>query len=186
MRTTININLHNGVAEKGKLFAIQGNHKEAIRYYKEAIRMCRTLPNAEEFIHHYNICIMESLELMESYNEVIEFCDKCLDFLKIKDSLKNNLFVKNYAASVLERKGIQFLLLNEKEKAIDSFKSVQHHIDIKLMPLTNELLNWALRGLTITHKQILELQKKYLYFIVRKDAVNVKIAVELPRNINPF
>ena len=32
-----NINLHYNIAEQGKLYATQGNHKEALRHYKEAL-----------------------------------------------------------------------------------------------------------------------------------------------------
>jgi tetratricopeptide (TPR) repeat protein len=31
--------LHLGIAEKGKMYAVEGNHKEALRHYKEAIKM---------------------------------------------------------------------------------------------------------------------------------------------------
>lgn len=186
MIATETINLHYGVAEKGKIFALQGNHKEALRHYKEALRMCQTQPNADVFFQHYSLCAMESLELMESYNEVIEFCDKCLDFLETKSNLRDNPIFEKYVASILERKGIQYLLLNEKEEAVDVFKTVQNQIDKKLMPLTNELLNWSLRGYTITIKQVRELQKKHKYFTVRKETVNERIAVELPPSINPF
>ena len=75
-------NIHYGVAVKGKIFAVQGNHKEALRHYKEALRMCQILPNADIFFQHYSLCAMESLELIKSYIEVIEFCNKCLDFLE--------------------------------------------------------------------------------------------------------
>jgi tetratricopeptide (TPR) repeat protein len=186
MTTSGTINLHYGVAEKGKVFALQGNHKEALRHYKEALRMCQSLPTADVFFQHYSMCAMESLELMESYDEVIAFCDKCLDFLESKDDLKDNPIFEKYVASILERKGIQYLFLNEKAEAVEAFKAVQNRIGKTQMPLTNELLNWASRGYTITTKQIRDLQKKHKYFTVRKEIVNEKIAIELPQNINPF
>lgn len=186
MTATGNMNLHFGVAEKGKLLALEGNHKEALRHYKEALRMCQALPNADLFFQHYSLCAMESLELMGSYNEVIEFCDKCLDFLESKEALKDNPVFEKYIASILERQGIQFLLLDEKQEAIAVFRSVQERVGKTLMPLTNDLLNWALRGYSITPTQIRDLQKKHKYFTVRKENVNEKIAVELPQNINPY
>ena len=39
--TTGAINVHYNVAEQGKVLALQGNHKEALRHYKEALRMCQ-------------------------------------------------------------------------------------------------------------------------------------------------
>lgn len=181
-----NINLHYSIAEKGKVLALQGNHKEALRHYKEALRMCQALPNADLFFQHYSLCAMESLEQMGAYNEVIEFCDKCLDFLESKETLKDNPVFEKYVASILERQGIQFLLLDEKQEAIAVFKSVQERVGKTMMPLTNDLLNWALRGYSITPAQIRDLQKKHKYFTVRKENVNEKIAIELPQNINPY
>src|ERR1044072_2774591 len=106
MTATENINVHFSIAENGKLLALQGNHKEGLRHYKEALRMCQALPNADLFFQHYSVCAMESLELMSSYNEVIDFCDKCIDFLESKEKLKDNLVFEKYFASILERKGI--------------------------------------------------------------------------------
>lgn len=186
MTTSTAINLHFGVAEKGKIFALQGNHKEALRHYKEALRMCQGLENSDIFFQHYSLCAMESLELMESYQEVIDFCEKTLDFLDSKEKIDNNPIIEKYIASIIERKGIQYLLLNEKDEAIDAFKDVQKRIDKRLMPLTAELLNWTQRGFTITIKQVREMQKKHHYFTVRKENVNENIAVELPQMINPF
>lgn len=186
METKEQRNIHFGVAEKGKIFAVQGNHKEALRHYKEALRMCQTVPNADIFFQHYSLCAMESLELMKSYNEVIEFCDKCLDFLDTKPELENHPVFQKFKASLWERKGIQFLYMEEKEEAVDAFKEAQKNIDRKHLPLTTDLLNWALRGFAISPKQIQDTQKKHHYFTVRKDNVNETIAVELPEMINPF
>jgi tetratricopeptide (TPR) repeat protein len=186
MSGTSNINLHYSIAEQGKVMALQGNHKEALRHYKEALRMCQALPNADLFFQHYSLCAMESLELMGAYNEVVEFCDKCLDFLVSKEKLKDNPVFEKYFASILERKGVQFLLLDEKQEAIAAFKSVQERVGKTMMPLTNELLNWATRGYSISPGQIRDLQKKHKYFTVRKENVNEKIAIELPQNINPY
>lgn len=186
MTGTGTINLHYGIAEKGKVFALQGNHKEALRHYKEALRMCQTLPNADLFFQHYSMCAMESLELMGSYEEVIAFCDNCLDFLESKEELRNNPVFEKYLASITERKGIQYLFLDEKKEAVEAFREVQTRMGKTGMPLTNELLNWASRGYTITTKQIRDLQNKHRYFTVRKETVNEQIAIELPQHINPY
>lgn len=186
MSTAGTINLHYGVAEKGKLFALQGNHKEALRHYKEALRMCQNEPAADVFFQHYSLCAMESLELMGSHNEVIDFCDKCLDFLASKENFKDNPVFEKYLASIMERKGIQYLFLGEKEEAVDVFRAIRQRVGKTLMPLTNDLLNWAQRGYTITPAQIRDLEKKHKYFTVRKETINEKIAVELPKNVNPY
>ena len=186
MNSISDYNLHFGVAEKGKVFALHGNHREALRYYKEALRMCQSLPNADVFFQHYSLCAMESLEKMESYQEVIDFCEKCLEFLKDKEELQQQPIFRKYVASIIERKGIQFLYLNEREEAIGCFKEVKQLMGMKIQSLANELLNWCLRGYSISPNQIQNIQNKYGYFTVRKENVNERIAIELPKMINPY
>lgn len=178
--------MHYCVAEKGKLYALKGNHKEALRYFKEALRMCQGQPGADIFFQHYSLCAMESLELMQHYDEVIDFCDKCLSFLETKTEMESIPVFQKLKASLWERKGIQYLHIEDKQQAANCFKQAQQMTDKKRLPLTNELLNWVLRGYSITNRQIFELQSKHHYFTVRKDNVDEKIAVELPEIINPF
>lgn len=77
-------NLHLQIAENGKVLALKGDYKEALRHYKEAMRMCQTADNSEVFLQHYSLCAMESLELMEAHEEIITFCEKSIDFLTPK------------------------------------------------------------------------------------------------------
>jgi len=179
-------NIHYNIAEKGKVFAIVSNHKEALRHYKEAMRMCQSLPHSDIFFQHYSLCAMESLEKMKAFEEVISYCDKCLDFLAEKEELQEQEMFQKYVASIIERKGIQHLYLDEKQEAIACFKEAQQLVDKKQIPLTNDLLNWCLRGYAITPKQIEDLQKKHNYFTVRKDNINHEIAIELPEMVSPF
>lgn len=181
-----NINLHYHIAEQGKLFAIQNNHKEALRHYKEALKMSQKVPQADIFFQHYSQCAMESLEKMRSYHEVINFCDKCIDFMETKNDLYDQLFFIKYLASLWERKGIQHLFLQEKELAIESFEETIAIIKPHKLPLTQEFYNWCKRGYTITDKQIESLLKKHQYYTVRKEKINAEIAIKLPEMINPF
>ena len=45
-------NLHLQIAENGKVLALRGDHKEALRHYKEAMRMCQTAENSEVLLQH--------------------------------------------------------------------------------------------------------------------------------------
>ena len=181
-----NINLHFNIAEQGKLLAIQGNHKEALRHYKEALRMSQKVPQADIFFQHYSQCAMESLEKMESYHEVINFCDKCIDFMETKKDLRDQPIFMKYLASLWERKGIQHLFLQENQEGIEAFEEAIATIKPHKLPLTQELHNWCKRGYTITKQQIESLLKKHQYYSVRKEKVNSQLAVELPEMINPF
>jgi tetratricopeptide (TPR) repeat protein len=181
-----NINLHYNIAEQGKVYATKGNHKEALRHYKEALRMSQQVPKSDIFFQHYSQCAMESLEQMKAYNEVIIFCDKCIDFMETKDDLQAHPIFIKYLASLWERKAIQYLFLNEKEQAIEAFEQAIDVIKPHKLPLAQELHNWCKRGYTISKQQIEGLLKKNQYHTVRKENVNIQIALELPEMINPF
>jgi tetratricopeptide (TPR) repeat protein len=181
-----NINLHYNIAEQGKLFATQGKYKEALRHYKEALRMSQQVPKSDIFFQHYSQCAMESLEQMEAYNEVIAFCDKCIDFMETKDDLQEHPIFIKYLASLWERKGIQYLYLNDKEDAIEAFEKAITIVKPNKILLAQELHNWCKRGYTISKQQVESLNKKHQYYTVRKDNINSQIAIELPEIMNPF
>lgn len=179
-------NLHLQIAENGKVLALKGDHKEALRHYKEAMRMCQTADNSEVFLQHYSLCAMESLELMEAHEEVITFCDKSIDFLTPKKVERSDEWFGKYLASLWERKGIQYIYLDEKSEAIEALDAALKEANKLTLPLAKELLNWLRRGYAVTPKQVRDLQNRHHYFTVRKENVNEKIAVQLPEMINPF
>jgi tetratricopeptide (TPR) repeat protein len=179
-------NLHLQIAENGKVLALRGDHKEALRHYKEAMRMCQTVENSEMFLQHYSLCAMESLELMEAHEEIITFCNKSIDFLTPKKAERTDEWFRKNLASLWERKGIQCIYLDETTEAIEAFKTALQVAEELSMPLTKELLNWLQRGYAINHQKVRDLQKRHHYFTVRKENVNTKIAVQLPEMINPF
>jgi tetratricopeptide (TPR) repeat protein len=179
-------NLHLQIAENGKVLALKGEHKEALRHYKEAMRMCQTVENSEVFLQHYSLCAMESLELMEAHAEVITYCDKSIDFLTPKKATRTDDWFRKNLASLWERKAIQCIYLDEKSEAIEAFEEALKEAKDFPMPLSKELLNWLRRGYVIAPKQVRDLQKRHHYFTVRKENVNPKIAVQLPEMINPF
>lgn len=179
-------NLHLQIAENGKILALKGNHKEALRHYKEAMRMCQAVENSEVFLQHYSLCAMESLELMEAHEEIITFCDKSIDFLTPKKVERTDEWFRKNLASLWERKGIQCIYLDEKTEAIAALDAALKEAKDLPMPLSKELLNWLRRGYAMTHKQVRDLQNRHHYFTVRKENVNEKIAVQLPEMINPF
>lgn len=181
-----NPNLHLQIAENGKVLALKGDHKEALRHYKEAMRMCQSVENSEFFLQHYSLCAMESLELMEAHEEIITFCEKSIDFLTPKKAERTDDWFRKYLASLWERKGIQCIYLDEKAEAIEALDEALKEAKEFTMPLAKELLNWLRRGYAITPQKVRDLQKRHHYFTVRKENVNEKIAVQLPEMINPF
>ncbi|MNK05419.1 hypothetical protein D3C87_233010 [compost metagenome] len=179
-------NLHLQIAENGKILALKADHKEALRHYKEAMRMCQTVENSEVFLQHYSLCAMESLELMEAHAEVITFCDKSIEFLTPKQADRTDEWFRRNLASLWERKAIQHIFLEENPEAIEAFEEAIKAAIHMPMPLSRELLNWLKRGFAITPRKVRDLQNRHHYFTVRKENVNEKIAVQLPEMINPF
>jgi tetratricopeptide (TPR) repeat protein len=175
--------LHFGIAERGKMYQLEGNYKEALRHYREAIRMTQGQENGEIFFQHYSQCVMEALELSGAQGEVVDYCDRFLDFLEAKEQTD---LVKKHRAIILEKQGIQQLLKGEIKEAGVLLKEAQQIVGKGSQPLTDELLNWALRGYQISKKQVQDLQKKHLYFIVRKDKVNPSLAIDLPEGVAAF
>lgn len=175
--------LHIGIAEKGKLYSLEGNYKEALGHYREAIRLVQTSKDNDLFFQHYSQCVMEALELSGAYDEVISYCEKFLDFLDEKEETE---FIKRHKAHILEKLGIQYLFKGERDDAIFCLKAAQASLGKNVQPLTDNLLNWAQRNFQLTKKQITDVQKKYNYFIVRKDKVRPEYAIEIPDMMKQF
>ncbi|MFC4636419.1 hypothetical protein ACFO3O_21105 [Dokdonia ponticola] len=179
---TKNETLHIRIAEKGKMYSLEGNYKEALRHYKEAIKMMQQSKDSEIFFQHYSQCVMEALELSGAHDEVISFCERYIDFLDQKSD--DSALIKKHYATVLEKKAIQYLYKDEKDISLELLKEAQSHVGNGKQPITDQLVNWLQRGFMITKQQIAALQKKHQYFIVRADVVNPKIAFELPAIIS--
>lgn len=175
--------LHLGIAEKGKEFAVGGNYKESLRHYKEAIKMTQNQPQGETFFQHYVQCAMEAMEKMGAHEEIINYCDKFLEFLEIKE--KSALIVA-YIAEIEQRKALQYMHLGEQESAKELIKEIQQKVGRGTKKLVDELLTWLDRGYAISKKQLEDLQKKHRYFIVTAANLKPGIAIELPAAIQHY
>lgn len=176
--------MHFRIVEQGKIHSLSGDYSEALRHYKEGLRRCQTEFGSDLFFQHYSQCAMEALEHSGAHEEVISFCEKTREFLA--DKIEDSDYSKRYYASLLEREAIQYLFLEEKEEAVDLFKIVHELVGIKTQPLTDQLINWAQRGYTITAKQIKDAQTRFDYFIVKEGNVNPEIAMQLPEVAIPL
>jgi tetratricopeptide (TPR) repeat protein len=172
--------LHLGIAEKGKMYAVQGNHKEALRHYKAAIKMTQGQDKGEIFFQLYMQYTLESLELMEAYNEVLNYCET---FLTLLDGKEENEFITKYKAETWQRMAIQFLYKDEIETAKEYLLLIMKEKGIGKLQVAQKLLDWVNRGYKISKKQISDLQKENNYFMVTKENINPEIAIELPQVI---
>lgn len=174
--------LHFGIAERGKMYALENNHNEALRHYKEAIRMTEGQPDGSLFFQHYSQCVMESLEKMGDHERVIDYCEKFLSLLE-EQGAEDELMIR-YRCDILQRLALQHACLGEPETAKELLNEIKADIDIRSLPIAEKLLNWLLRGYTVTPQQVRDLQNAHPYFIVTKDKVNPTIAIDLPEIIN--
>jgi tetratricopeptide (TPR) repeat protein len=175
--------LHYRIAERGKMHALDKNYQEALRHYKEALNQTLNKKDSELFFQHYSQCVMEALEQLGSYDQVISFCENYRTFLAEKE---DSSIIKKHNAFVSERQAIQHLLKEEIDQAKTLLTEAQQNVGKGKQPITDQLLNWLLRGYKISKNQVQLLQTKHNYFIVRKESVNPKIAMDLPEGISPF
>ena len=127
---------------------------------------------------------MESLEKSGGHQEVIDYCQKALDLLQ-KQDLSEDATRKLYG-STLEKMAVQWLLLGDSDAALERLREARKVTGAKVLPLADQLLGWVERRYAITPKQIREAQERHRYFVVRREQINPKIAIELPKQAAPI
>jgi tetratricopeptide (TPR) repeat protein len=172
--------LHMGIAEQGKVYALAGKHELALMYYRHAIHMTVQAQDPEIFFRHYLECVLESLEQMGAYAEVLAYCDKAIEFFA--QNPPSNLLAQCDLAHVYERQGVVLLKTGEKAKAIQAFEQALQVLDGsgQTLPLIQLLLRWLKAGLHIDANRILAEQRRAHYFSVRSDTVDASRAIKLP------
>ncbi len=169
--------LHYSIAEQGKVYALKGKHQDALKHYREAIRMAVSIKAPEVFFRHYTQCVLESLELTGSYDEVIEYCVNAdVHYQKIETKIP--LHIKDHAAT-MERKGINELKAGHIDQGKATIQTTINMVEKGQLPLSEELMAWLSRGLSVDVSRLVSLQKKHKYFVVRKDQVDAKRARSL-------
>lgn len=169
--------LHLGVAEAGKVHALARRHGEALRHYREAMRLAVAAGAPEVFFRHYLQCTLESLELMESHDEVIRLCEEAdAHYRRLGHPLP--LHKRDHAA-ILERLGVVRL----KAGAAGAEEALRRAVELAGpggLPLAEEMLGWLDRRLTPTPARLAEAQRRRRYFTVRPDQVDPARARPLP------
>lgn len=171
--------LHMGIAERGKMYALAGDHSRALQYYRVAMRVAVTAKDPEIFFRHYLECVMESLEHIGAYDEVLAYCDKAIQLYA--DAPPPNVMATMDLASIHLRRGVVLLKRNEREQAKKSLEASQKTArgvggEIGLVSL---LLRWVSSGFVIDSARILAEQKRGGYFVVRRETVDTSRAIEL-------
>ena len=172
-----------GLTEQGKIHALRNDHPEALRHFREALRVAMQCKNNEIFFLHTTQCIMESLELSGSYNLVCEYCERSEEHfsgLEISDPV----LIKQRASN-LERLGLAKLQADEVDEAREILDLAVLVAGAKAMPLAETVLGWLRRGLSAQPQQIRVAQRRHNYFVIRKGEVREDIAIQLPDEMQP-
>ena len=180
--------MHLGIAEQGKLYALEGRYDHALVYYREAIRLTVQAGEPEIVFRHYLECVLECLELAGSYPEVLDYCEKAISLF----TGQGVAGAEAELAHVYQRQGAVLLKSGDREGAIRSLrKAVEsgtaHEFSVAL---AKTLLGWLDRGLQVDARRVLAEQQRTRYFNVRPDTVDKARAIKLPNeqfllNIKP-
>ena len=170
--------LHLGVAEQGKLHLLDGRHGEALRHFREAIRMAVSARAPEIYFRHYTQCVLESLELSGDYEEIVSFCrDADAHYAGIDTS--EPILAKDHGA-LLERLGIALLLSERRDEAAEALHRACETAGRGVLPLAEALIVWLDRGLTVPSPVLRQAQRRHRYFVVRPETVDRRLARPLP------
>lgn len=173
---------HLGVAEAGKCCALKGDHVEALRHYREAIRLAVSARAPEVFFRHYSQCVLESLELTGSYQEVLEYCEKADEYyqaLRQEPGNQRQVHARDHA-SILERQGLIHAKLGDRQAAFKSLEKARRIAGQNTLSLTEQVIGWLQRGLHPDPARLTDAQRKHHYFSVRADQVDARRAHPLP------
>ncbi len=173
------IKIHQAIAEQGKLYALEGNHDLACRYYKHAMQMAVQSEENHSFLKHYLECLLESLELTANYGSVTSYCDQMIGHYLNHTADPE---ISRSAALLFQRKGVILLKMKQTDEAVKCLQRSQQIMEEegKNMPLAQNLLFMVASGLQLDNQRILAEQHRNGYFIVSKELVQADIAIKLP------
>lgn len=174
------IEMHLGIAEQGKVYAVEGHHKMALLYYQTAISMTVEAGDPELFFRSYLESALESMEHLGMYTEVLDYCDRALD-LYTKTPPPNE-FARFDFAHIHQKKGIVLFKMGRNEEAKTYLQKAISLIRAEKgkLPLSDKMLRWIQMGYHLDEQRILKEQYQLNYFSVNKANVQPALAVKLP------
>lgn len=186
MRGAKHSNIHSyhvSLAEAGKVKALSGQHQEALKHYREAIKTAVSAGSPEVFFRHYTHCVLESLELSGSYDEVISFCKEADEhYSKLPIS---NPIIRRDHGSTLERWGLVLAKSGQLDDAKQKLELAIEKAKPGRLPISEQVHNWLVRGYHPDISRIERAQKKHNYFTVRRGQVDPTKAVFLEPSQSP-
>jgi hypothetical protein len=171
--------LHLGIAEQGKLHALAGDHGEALRHYREALRLAVGSGAPEVCFRHYTQCVLESLEHMGAWNEILEFCERVRAHYAANPPPHE--LARLDLACAHEREGVVLLKRGDAAAAQVALARAVELVGPGRLPLAEELHGWLRRGMQIDARRMEQQQRRHRYFIVEREAVRPERAIQLPK-----
>ena len=127
---------------RARCYALRGRPRVALVYYRHAIHMTVQTQDREIFFRHYLECVMESLEQMGSYPEVLAYCAKAIEFYA--QNPPPNPLAQRDLAHIYERQGVVLLKSGEKDEADQGLRARSGVLEGsgQTLPLLQTLLRW--------------------------------------------
>lgn len=163
--------IHLSIAEAGKVFALKGKHDEALRHYREALKLATSAKAPEVFFRHYTQCVLESLELSGSYDEIIQFCQDA-DQHYASLALANSSLHQRDHGTFLERLGLVQVKSGDVDGGRESLLKAIETAGKGKLPVSEEVLGWLQRGYSLDAARITQSQRRHKYFVVRPEQVD--------------
>lgn len=186
------IPLHIGLAERGKLLALQNQHIEALRYYRQAMQHATTVMQSdpaqeasldrrralELCLRHYTQCALESLERMGAYDEVLATCERAQEHYDA--SPPRDDVARKDCGSFHERRGVVNLRRNQRKEATTQFEAAIAAAAPSKLPLSETLLRWLRSNLHLSKDRLEGELTRQHYWSVRADRVRNDWAQAVP------
>jgi tetratricopeptide (TPR) repeat protein len=159
---------HLRVAEDGNAAALRGDHQTALSRYREAIRLAVQHRAPEVFFRCYMEATLESLELMEEFASVIEYCDRATAHYAAQPPAHDVAWLD--LASIHQRKGAVLLKMGDHGAAgheLEQALAIGARIGARL-ELARLLRGWIARSFFVSKDRITQEQRRLHYFSVRQ------------------
>lgn len=173
--------MHAGIAEQGKVHALRGEHDEALRHYREAMRLAVEDGAPEVCFRHYTQCVLESLELLGAWEEILAFCERAEDHYA--DNPPPNPLAQLDLASIRERRAVVLLHQGHVDRALPVLEQALEQLPPAALPLARTLHRWLRSGLRVDPRRLRQEQERHRYFVVRREGVDPRRAIALPPGV---
>ena len=171
MSETRQFDAHVRLAEAGKAAALRGDHANALLRYRDAMRLAAEQQAPAVLRRHYLEISLESLELIEEFDSVLEYCDRAI--AHYAEHPPQSDVASLDLATIHQRKGAVLMKTGAREAATRAFGQaieIGTRIGARL-ELARLLQGWIARGLVVSADRITREQRRVRYFSVRSDTM---------------